>query len=103
MNGIKHDQKKPIMSLLPFEALTEVAKILTFGKDKYGAHNWRNGMKWSRVESAMLRHYAAYADGEDIDFESKLFHTAHMACNALFLLTYQLLSLGEDDRWKPDE
>jgi hypothetical protein len=88
------------MSLLPFVALKEIAKILTFGKAKYGAWNWAAGMDWSRIESAMLRHYEAYARGEDYDEESELLHTAHMACNALFLLTYQLLEVGTDDRWK---
>ncbi len=39
---------------------------------------------------------------EKIDPESGLMHTAHLACNALFLLSYQLLGLGEDDRWKPE-
>jgi hypothetical protein len=101
--GKKFDQEKPIISLLPFEALNEVAKILTYGKDKYGAHNWRKGMSWSRVESAMLRHYTAYARGENTDPESGLLHTAHMTANALFLLTYQLLGLGEDDRWRKDQ
>ena len=98
--GVKNDQEKPVMSLLPFEALKEVAKILTFGMGKYGPHNWRGGMKWSRIESAMLRHYEAYARGEDFDGESKLYHTAHLACNALFLLAYQLGNIGEDDRYK---
>lgn len=102
-DGTKYDGDKPIMSLLPFEALREVAKILTFGAKKYDAHNWRKGMRWSRIESALLRHYERYAMGEDIDPESGLLHTAHLACNALFLLSYQLLKLGTDDRWKPSD
>jgi hypothetical protein len=102
VGGKKFDGEKPIMSLLPFVALKEIAKILTFGKDKYGSWNWAKGMDWSRVESAMLRHYEAYASGEDLDQESGLLHTAHMACNALFLLTYQLLDIGKDDRFKYD-
>ena len=100
--GKKKDEGKPAMSLLPFEALKEVARILTFGAIKYEAHNWRKGMKWSRIESAMLRHYERYASGENIDPESGLLHTAHLACNALFLLSYQLLGLGTDDRWRPE-
>lgn len=101
--GKKFDQEKPLMSLLPFEALREVAEILTFGAVKYGHHNWRLGMKWSRIQDAMLRHYEAFARGEDFDPESGKLHTAHLACNALFLLTYQLLNIGEDDRWNSKE
>jgi len=101
--GKKFDEDKPKMSLLPFVALREIAKILNFGETRYGAWNWAKGMDWSRVESAMLRHYERYAMGEDVDPDSNLLHTAHMACNALFLLTYQLLDIGNDDRWKGKE
>ena len=98
--GVKFDQNKPIMSLLPFVALKEVAKVLTMGASKYGKYNWLSGMEWSRIESAMMRHYEAYQRREDFDEESSLFHMAHVATNALFLLTYQLLDIGIDDRWK---
>lgn len=68
-NTKKHDEAKPKMSLLPFDALREAAKVLTFGAKKHEAHNWRKGMKWSRIEDAMLRHYESYASGIDIDEE----------------------------------
>jgi hypothetical protein len=99
MSAIKFDADKPMMSLLPFHALREVAKILTYGAAKYGAHNWRKGMEWSRLESAMLRHYDSYRRGDDIDAESGLPHLAHMVCNGLMLLTYQLDKIGTDDRF----
>jgi hypothetical protein len=99
----KFDEEKPVMSLLPFVALKEVARILTFGAKKYNKFNWLEGMEWSRVESAMLRHYEAYAKGEDFDSEHGALHTAAIATNALFLLTYQLLGIGTDDRWKRKE
>ena len=35
--GIKHDAEKPRMDLLPFEALEEVAKVLTFGAERDAA------------------------------------------------------------------
>lgn len=100
LEGKRFDQGKSPMSLLPFAALKEVGNVLLMGEKKYGSWNWVKGMKWSRVENSMLRHYEAYQSGEEHDKESGLLHTAHMACNALFLLTYQLLDLGEDDRPK---
>lgn len=96
--GRRFDQGKVPMHLLPFIALKEIAKVLAFGEKKYGAWNWAKGMKWSRVESPLQRHYEKYQRGLDLDEESGLYHTAHIACNALFLLTFQLLGLGEDDR-----
>lgn len=78
----------------------EVSKVLTFGKDKYGAHNWRNGLHWSRISSAMLRHIFAWLGGEDRDPESGLNHLAHAACGTLMLLEYVITKSGEDDRYK---
>lgn len=98
LEGKRFDQGKSPMSLLPFIALKEVGNVLLMGQEKYGSWNWVKGMKWSRIENSMQRHYEAYQSGEDLDKESGLFHTAHLACNALFLLTYQILGLGEDDR-----
>lgn len=89
-----------MMALLPPEALNEVAKIFTYGCKKYGAHNWRAGLAHSRLISAAMRHLCAYNSGEDIDPESGLPHIAHAAANLLMLCEYNILDLGEDDRWK---
>jgi hypothetical protein len=99
MSGKKYDLGKSMMGLLPFEALRAVGDVLTYGAQKYAAHNWRKGMKWSRVQDAMLRHYERFSLGEERDPDTGMLHTAHLACNALFLLAYQLQGLGEDDRW----
>jgi len=100
--GVKHDSDKPQMNLLPPLALEEVAQILTFGAKKYGSHNWRGGMKWSRLTAATLRHLFAFIRGEDLDPESGRSHIAHAACNLMFLLEF--IKLKEysrfDDRYK---
>lgn len=97
--GIKHDNEKPMMDLLPMAALTEVGKVLTEGAKKYASHNWRQGFKYSRLQAALLRHYTAFSEGEDHDPETKLLHLAHLTCCALFLLEHQLKGYGEDDRY----
>lgn len=99
--GVKFDDGKPDLSLLPPEALTEIAKVLTFGAKKYAAHNWRKGFKWTRVFASTLRHLFAWLRGEDLDPETGLSHLAHAGCNVLFLLTFVLTKTGEDDRYKP--
>lgn len=98
--GLKNDMGKTELALLPFEAVEEVGKVLTFGALKYEAHNWRKGMAWSRMLSAALRHIFAFARGEDLDPESGLSHLAHAACCILFLLSYTLNGGGHDDRYK---
>lgn len=100
MSGKKFDMGKSRMSLIPFTALRALGDVYTLGAQKYADHNWLKGMKWSRLQDAMLRHYERFAAGEEIDPETGLLHSAQMAWNAIGLLTYQLLNLGEDDRWK---
>ncbi len=85
-DGIKHDQSKPRLDYLPWQAIGEVGKITDYGARKYTPHNWRTITDTGRHEAAMLRHYIAWKGGEELDDESGLHHLAHMACNALFLL-----------------
>jgi hypothetical protein len=42
--GIKFDDGKPAMELIDAEAMEDLARVLEFGRRKYGAHNWRGGM-----------------------------------------------------------
>lgn len=99
--GRKDDSKKIRMDLLPSPALYEVARVLTHGCAKYDDWNWAKGMDWSRVIGALERHLEKFKYKIDIDEESGLLHIAQVACNALFLLTYQIMNLGNDDRWNP--
>ena len=102
LKGKKDDQKKPMMSLLPPAGLNEVSKVLTFGANKYGAHNWRRGLTYSRLVSATMRHLNSWNSGTDIDPESGISHLAHAACNLLMLIEYEKLGLGKDDRWRKE-
>ena len=75
--GKKYDDGKPMMDLLSPIAMVEIAKVMTFGANKYGKHNWRDGLSWSRVLAASLRHIMAFLNGEDKDPETGLSHIAH--------------------------
>ena len=91
MDGKKHDSEKPDWSLLPFEAISLVVKVLTFGKRKYGRENWQllPDAK-NRYLAAALRHIARRQCGEALDEESKLPHTAHAICCLLFYLWFEI-------------
>lgn len=97
--GLKFDAGKPPLSLISRTALEEEAKVMEFGKQKYGTHNWRAGMDFSRLMDATLRHVYAFADGEDMDKETGLSHLAHARCCLAFLLEYQGKRIGKDDRY----
>jgi hypothetical protein len=96
--GVKYDQGKPDMSLIPYDPVKEIAKVFMFGQKKYGRWNYLNGMKWSRIIGAMERHIGKFKNREDFDDESKLLALAHIGCCVIILLMYQIFGLGEDDR-----
>lgn len=102
---LKFDHAKVPMELLPFDAVEKVAEVLGHGRDKYGADNWRtgSGFIWSRLIGASIRHLSAFIRREDMDPETGLPHLAHLACNILFLLEYQLHRFGTDDRFTYDK
>jgi Domain of unknown function (DUF5664) len=97
--GIKYDGEKPRMDLLDAEALEGLAKVLTFGAQKYAANNWRNGIEYSRLTAALLRHLMAIQRGEDVDPESGLPHVDHLGCCWMFLSNLSKTRPDLDDRW----
>lgn len=95
--AVKHDQGKVRMDLVPPAAIRALAEVYTVGAAKYGEHNWRKGMKWSRIFAAVLRHLTAWAMGEELDPEDGLPHLAHAMWGLVTLMEYKRLGLGVDD------
>ena len=87
--GVKHDQEKPDYTLLPYGALEEVVKVLTYGAKKYSRENWKyvDGL---RYQAATMRHFSAYMQGEKLDPETSCSHLAHAISSLLFLLQKEL-------------
>jgi len=100
LKGKKNDEGKPQMGLVSTIFIKAIAIILTSGVQKYGAHNWREGMVWSRPYDALQRHLVDWWDGKDYDKESGRSHLWHAACELMFLVEYEAKGLGKDDRWK---
>lgn len=88
--GSKHDTGKPLMGAVPPNALLAVAKVLTFGAEKYGRDNWRQVENAeTRYLDAALRHINAYQRGELADPEGGESHLAHAVCSLMFMLELQ--------------
>lgn len=87
--GLKYDAGKPRVDLLPSDPLIEISKVLAYGASKYAEWNWANGIQYSRVYGAALRHMMAWKEGQDTDPETGISHLAHAACNLLFLLEFE--------------
>jgi len=85
MAGIKHDLKKAKFQLLIWTFIEDIAKVMTFGSEKYGDNNWQEGIKISRFWGAVFRHLVAALKGETKDKESGISHLAHAACNLMFI------------------
>jgi hypothetical protein len=89
--GSKHDSGKPLMGAVPPNALLAVAKVLTFGIEKYGRDNWHQVENLeTRYMDAALRHINAYQRGEQLDPESGENHLAHAVCSLMFILEKEL-------------
>lgn len=99
--GWKLDHDKPPVDLLDPYALEQIALVLEFGRQKYDTHNWRKGIRFTRLIGAALRHTFAILRGEDADPESGLPHAAHLGCCAMFLIWMMKFRTDLDDRWRP--
>lgn len=88
--GTKYDAGKPDWSLMPFEALEPVVRVLEHGARKYGPENWRDlDDAERRYWNAAMRHMLAHMQGDTHDEDSGLPHLAHAVCSLLFVLALE--------------
>lgn len=88
--GRKYDTGKPDYTLLPWDAVEQIVKVLDFGARKYARDNWKHVAGGnSRYLAAAFRHLAAHTKGEKFDQETGLSHLAHAGCCLLFLLALE--------------
>lgn len=85
---VKADSGKLQWSLLPFEELKDVVRVLMLGAKKYTLDNWKKCDDVTRYKDALMRHVISYVSGDITDKESGLSHLAHAVCNCLFLMYF---------------
>jgi len=78
------NEGKPKWSLVHFESLVPMIRVLEFGAKKYAPKNWMKPMDTTEILESMQRHLAALLDGEIFDRESGISHMGHIQCNAMF-------------------
>lgn len=88
------------MDLISGIFLTGLARVLTFGAQKYAAHNWRKGIVYSRLFASLMRHLWAWWGGEELDPESGESHLDHASCCLMFLRELSVTRKDLDDRYK---
>lgn len=89
---------KPKFSLIPQHALLEVARVFTFGEDKYKAYNYSKGEDATVYVDAAMRHINKYLMQEDIDDETKTHHLANAVADLLMTLDNILIGKSNDNR-----
>jgi len=95
----RYNDDKPKWSLVNFESLIPLVKVLEFGTIKYAKFDWTKGFPTTEICESMLRHIFAYLNGEDKDEESGLPIEGHIFCNAMFL-SYMIKNRPDlDDRY----
>lgn len=90
--GVKYDNGKPRTDLLPPRTLLEVAKVLSFGAQKYDPNNWKKVEDLqARYTAAALRHLMDHmVDPDAVDAESGIDTLAHAICCLMFKLEDKL-------------
>lgn len=96
--GLRYNEGKPPLELVPPEVMWALAEVLAHGAKKYARRNWERGMSWASVYACLLRHLLKWFQGEEKDEESGLSHLDHVLWNAMALVVYERRGIGEDNR-----
>ena len=93
--SIKADAGKLDLTLVPRNVIKEIARVRTYGVQKYGvSESWRR-VDPNRYRAAAFRHFLAYLDDPNgVDEESGLPHLSHLACNIAFLIDLEKMEDG---------
>ena len=100
MGAKKFDDDKLRLDLVPVAIKAAIARALGFGAKKYGRLNYRSGdgLEWTRIYGAFMRHVEAYHEGEELDPESGLCHLDHAAACLAMWKDMKRHGKGIDDR-----
>jgi hypothetical protein len=80
----RFNQGKPKWSLVHYESLIPMIRVLEFGARKYAPENWKKGLDLKEILESVQRHLGDLMDGEEIDPESGVSHMGYIQCNAMF-------------------
>src|SRR3990167_3189297 len=94
---IKNDKGKPDFTLIPQEALLEIAKVFSHGAEKYGKYNYSLGTNYTRYIAAAQRHINQWLRGENKD-EIGTNHLANACASLMMVLDNIQTEKGTDDR-----
>ena len=97
-DNLKKDTGKDPWHLAPWDAFLCIVRVMAFGARKYSPRCWEQGMAYSRLYSALMRHLTAWWQRNGVDPDTGYSHLWHAGCCVCFLIAYELRGIGEDDR-----
>lgn len=98
IGGTKYDTGKARFDLVAPQWEEGLARVMSYGAQKYADRNWEKGIDVSRCYAALRRHLNAFILGEDVDQESDLPHLMHAQANLMFLWAMPSIHPERDDR-----
>lgn len=103
IEGLRYNDGKPKISMVPVSAIEACAKVLMKGAEKYARDNWRKGLSYTETYDSCQRHLQKWLEGQDFDDETGEPHLAHALTNLAFLIEFDKQGVGTDDRFKGPE
>ena len=77
-------------SLVDFNSLESLVRVLEFGAEKYSPNNWKKGLEKKATLDCLMRHLIALMNNEELDKESGESHIGHIMANAMFYEHFRL-------------
>lgn len=93
--GLRYNDLKNRVELVPAEWEWGLADVTTKGSYKYADRNWERGMEWSIMVGCFRRHILKWLMGERYDKETGCHHLYMAAWNILALASYDTRGIGE--------
>lgn len=84
--AVRDNAGKPRWSLIPYEQMEPVVRVLEWGARKYGDFNWQKKMDPTEILESAQRHTVELFKGNMLDKQTQLHHAAHIISNMLFYM-----------------
>jgi len=95
--ALRYNAGKPKWSLVHYESLTPMVRVLEIGAKKYAPDNWKKKIDRKEVLESAMRHLSALMDGQDNDPETHESHIGHLMCNAMFFSYHFVINKKENE------
>lgn len=82
--SLRYNTGKPQWTLVDFESLEPLVRVMEFGANKYARENWKKGLVLDQILESLARHLFALMKKEVVDPESMCEHIGHIMANAMF-------------------